>query len=1246
MSFQIPLHFEDLARSTAGSWQPNTSTLRHQPVDSLLELLEHDLQPVFHSPPSSQFNALYSLTTRYQTLSQKHRSALLSLIHTLPRLVTPTDPGHVKLALYFVAGLGAAASAVTCKAFDKSGREALLETALALIVNIPSPNPFPDNDCDQLASQMVRLVLNVLEAPSAARHKTARPVLARCLAAALSLDQRQILPASTALLHALNRHEHIPVPLAETLALLAKEGDIHKQFVSQLVREIATLSSEHLMHDTMAAKTISVFIADLSERLPDVFRSNLALVLSQLDADSYMFRNGIVHVIGALIRAEPNADDPLLDVLLERSHRDINAFTRSKGLQTWISLAKAKVVPNRLYPTLADMAASRLDDKAAAVRKYAAQLLGSLLENNPYGPALRVTHFQDKLKGLRGIDDVEDTDKRSDVEAYEARSEEVDTHAGSVGEAKSCDESDATEIGKENGSEDHSEKEQEENNAQNPNGATEHDGDETQQAEDVPSEEDREKALKVTYYSTAVSFITSVESGLETVYNMLRSKSVTDVSEGVYLLITAIQFQLEAASGRAVRKMLPLILARETNIRQAAVQAYTRLLAPGGIETVHDKDPAMAVANGLIALGVGATTGEVACLEALISAMCRSDTANVLSPAVVAVIWDLFAGRVPGASMEQRRAACMLIGMVASEKPDSLEQRLQTMETVGIQNPAFARWACVALCKLPQGSDLQNSLSQRVALLAKSSTDLPTVEQAVTAIFYVSSEPEEILGELIRDLAKALYGSPTSVQVPDLCRFLLVIGHVAVKELVRIESLVGKVRQGIAAQARDDGDNEEEEQAVAEAEKALELAEKELVSPKSILGRFGNLARKIAADQSAPAELQASAVLCMAKLMCVEESFCEKNLRLLFSILSSSPEPVVRSNSVTALGDLAFRFPNLVEPWSAHIYGALRDKDDKVRKNTLMALSHLILNDMIKVKGQIVGIAVCILDENERIADLARLFFNELARKSSNVIYNILPDTISCLSKMNDLSSESFKRVVSFLVGLMDREKHSDSMVEKLCHRFRTCEGERETRDLAFCISLLNMSERGIKKLADNFKSYSSVLNDDMVHSYITTVISKCTKPGMSPSGAQIVEELTRKIEAIRATAGDEETSSSVTRLTEGSESHSSRSRGTRATQKSSRSRGQRKGGEVVDEQVSNDDGSAESEEAVVDDTVADAEEAQTRTSRSRRPTRRKRIVEEQEVSDDDDEEEELADESESEEDEDVSADENDEFDE
>ncbi len=56
-----------------------------------------------------------------------------------------------------------------------------------------------------------------------------------------------------------------------------------------------------------------------------------------------------------------------------------------------------------------------------------------------------------------------------------------------------------------------------------------------------------------------------------------------------------------------------------------------------------------------------------------------------------------------------------------------------------------------------------------------------------------------------------------------------------------------------------------------------------------------------------------------------------------------------------------------------------------MRKTCLMVLSHLILNDMMKVKGHIARLALCLQDDDQRISGLAHVFFHELSRKAFKV---------------------------------------------------------------------------------------------------------------------------------------------------------------------------------------------------------------------------------------------------------------------
>jgi condensin complex subunit 1 len=89
-------------------------------------------------------------------------------------------------------------------------------------------------------------------------------------------------------------------------------------------------------------------------------------------------------------------------------------------------------------------------------------------------------------------------------------------------------------------------------------------------------------------------------------------------------------------------------------------------------------------------------------------------------------------------------------------------------------------------------------------------------------------------------------------------------------------------------------------------------------------------------------------------------------------------------------------FSSIIDENSHELYKGLSDQDLVVKKNTLMVLTHLILNGMVKVKGQLGEMAKCLEDDDERIADLAKLFFTELSTKE-NAIYNNLPDSESSL---------------------------------------------------------------------------------------------------------------------------------------------------------------------------------------------------------------------------------------------------------
>ena len=269
-----------------------------------------------------------------------------------------------------------------------------------------------------------------------------------------------------------------------------------------------------------------------------------------------------------------------------------------------------------------------------------------------------------------------------------------------------------------------------------------------------------------------------------------------------------------------------------------------------------------------------------------------------------------------------------------------------------------------------------------------------------------------------------------------------------------------------------------------------------------------------------PELLRGAALAALTRFMVLDAQFCEDHLKLIFSRLKVESDKGTRAALLVALGDLAFRFPNAVEPWTEHLYGvkewgnSLHDPDASVRQHAITVLSHLVLNDMMKVKGHISEMARCLEDADPRVAAVAKLFFHELSQKHGNPIYNLLTDLLSRLSADEDISPEAFKRIMTRLVGFIDKERQAESICDKMCARFAEAalaDSPKPARDIAFCVSQLNLSERAFKKFTEAWKQYDAALYDHEVHASFVAMCQK-QKRAAKPEAKQFVEAFETKL--------------------------------------------------------------------------------------------------------------------------------------
>ncbi|XP_062190372.1 condensin-1 complex subunit CAP-D2-like [Phragmites australis] len=1002
----------------------------------------------------------------------------------------------------------------------------------------------PGGTDEQYLSFVSKCTFVLCESQNVLKDEETRNGLCRIIGAIATKHQR-ISQISASVLHLIHKFDFTVAHLSEAVASAEKRFGDGSLSIS-LIREIGRTDPKDYSRDSVGADNIGRFLVELADRLPKLMSTNIGVLVPHFGGDSYKIRNALVGVLGKLSAkafkdVEGDSSAPsirlrskqaMLEILIERC-RDVSAYTRSRVLQVWAELCEENSISIGLWNEVASVASGRLEDKSAIVRKSALQLLITMLQHNPFGPQLRTVTFEATLEKYK-----------EKLQGMEPPSPDKDEHVNDsslgeviVGQDESVSDSCLT-----------SSQEQKEHDAT---------------IVDITNLE-QIRAL-VASLEAGLRFSKCITSLMPTLVQLLASSSATDVENTILLLMRCRQFQIEGSEA-ALRKMLPLVFSQDKSIYEAVESAFI---------TIYTRRSPTETAKSLLNLAIDCSIGDLAALESLVSSLVLKAE---ISSSTISALWDYFCFNINGVRPVQSRAALSILCMAAKSSPSILGTHLQDIIDIGFgrwakEEPLLARTACLALQRLSEEDKgkLVNSTSRVFAALQGliTSFSLPekiwygAADKAINTIYTLHPAPENFATEIVKKSLNSIFGVLgmddvsngdetqngallSSVPASKLGRFLFVISHIALNHLVYIETSVRKIQK---QKQKDDKSQSTTEDIQADASKSSEAqginaelglgatidiaieflaekAEKEIVcsSGKNLIGHCGpflsKLCRNLAFLQKYPA-LQASAMLALCRLMIIDTEFCEANLQILFTVAESAPSEVVRSNCTIALGDLAVRFPNLLEPWTEYIYARLRDPSASVRKNAVLVISHLVLNDMMKVKGFINEMAVRIEDEDERISSLSKLFFHELSKKGSNPIYNLLPDILGRLCNQH-LKEETFCNIMHFLISSIKKDKQMEALVDKLCNRFAGVNDVRQWEYISYCLSQLTFTEKGLKKLIDNFKMFEHALSEDSVMNHFRSVISKCKKFA-KPELKVCIEEFEDKLRKVHLEKKEQE---------------------------------------------------------------------------------------------------------------------------
>jgi condensin complex subunit 1 len=1042
----------------------------------------------------------------------------------------------------------------------------------------------------------------------------------------------------TALLHVLNKHDHLSTAIADLCGDAADRYD-DARLAAAILREVGGVDPREYkrrqLTDAAGVRNVGNFLEEIANRMPKTTMRNVSLLIAHLDGDAYSLRSAVVSVLGRLLIAHKDvgavneatvvdqsapllrAKQGFLDALVERVH-DVSAFTRARVLNTWAQMAEQKAIPLSHWLIVCDLAIGRLNDKGGLVRKAAMNLIGTMLGFNPFAPELPTAAFAEslreyeaKLKEMEPTpepEEEEEGEEKKTPERLEGIDEDGEEEEGNVGDSDNVDAK-----GTDGEEEEKEEAEEDAAPAKTP-------------AEKVPPQQPQEEdehlaggieavRTMVAALKTALGFSMQLAQSVPIFVALLSSTTATDCVEAARVLVKLKQFGVDNSTA-AARSVLKLVFSQEPHVKQAAIEACDELYLASDGQGQGPRFAAVKLAN----LAGTSNLGELASLEVCLRELARDGR---LSPdgAIVQALW------VDAADTEKkftRRAAALdalrmckddaneTSAQILAKRADVVSQCLSdAMLAAGTEKihsgrgaAILARSACAALAQCrpteagPFSLDSEVFVGLARVLHPKSPLSgkawFPCAEQALLAVYALHPDPESWCAKLIKSHATATFGAKSTTTNSDdnnkeateegaekdggeeeeanvndfsnvsgtaLSRFLWMLGECAVRHLVFCERLARTVRRARigrdrvahaaaeSAAQKDDNAATGEEAALAAAlgqgavaedaalDNAREDAEKELLgfSKKNkkcfggVIAAYAPIVVQLCGNEKVvkgASVVRGAAVAALSRLMALDMDFCETHLPLLFTRVKDERDVHARAAITVALGDLAFRFPNALEPWTEHLYGtkewgnALRDPSSKVRQHSVTVLAHLVLNDMMKVKGHISAMARCLEDEDPRVSSVARLFFAELAKKHGNPIYNLLPDLLSRLSSDAEISEEAFERIMRRLCGFIDKEKQADALADKLVQRFPEASragSAKPARDISFCISQLKTSEKAFKKFTESWKMYEECLYDAKTTQNFQSMFAKMKRVAKSTEFKQFIDEFDAKMSEAHA---------------------------------------------------------------------------------------------------------------------------------
>lgn len=229
------------------------------------------------------------------------------------------------------------------------------------------------------------------------------------------------------------------------------------------------------------------------------------------------------------------------------------------------------------------------------------------------------------------------------------------------------------------------------------------------------------------------------------------------------------------------------------------------------------------------------------------------------------------------------------------------------------------------------------------------------MQELINTIFNIMDTPDDFCKYILIKFSKPIFDNnqvnfklgeegddyENTFTYERLAQFLFLIGHIALNLFIYCEKLEINLKKKNENQATTDVDKKDDQNNAENIENEIDkigggkeaeieydifllqkLIEDDLLY-NSVIAKFTPLVTNIAESiftfdfeenkNTVIKSVYKTALLSLTKMMCISKRFCEKNLSLLFSIVSNDSIPSdIKCNIITSFGDLINRFPNVL----------------------------------------------------------------------------------------------------------------------------------------------------------------------------------------------------------------------------------------------------------------------------------------------------------------------------------------------